>query len=147
VKGASEAARLVVVCWLKPLDLVLKVASRDHGTEDFTGIPHDGVRCALLHELGELFEDYEVTGLRGRVVEEGPERGRSIERPDRAGLVCRASGLVSAIRSDAVDRNPLAGSSRVSSDAGCGQLVLAEAPLTAAASSLVATSSLERLAR
>jgi hypothetical protein len=80
VKGASEAARLVVVCWLKPLDLVLKVASRDHGTEDFTGIPHDGVRCALLHELGELFEDYEVTGLRGRVVEEGPERGRSIER-------------------------------------------------------------------
>ena len=93
MKGASEAARLVVVCWVKPLDLVLEVASRDHGTEDHTGIPHDGVRCELLHELGELFEDDEVTGLQGRIVEEGPERGgrqeRSIERPDREGLLRR----------------------------------------------------------
>ena len=32
--------------WSGPmtLDLVLEVAGRDHGTEDHTGVPHDGIR-------------------------------------------------------------------------------------------------------
>ena len=49
--------------WSGPmiLDLVLEVAGRDHGTEDHTGVPHDGIRRALLG-------DDEVVGLRGPVV-------------------------------------------------------------------------------
>ena len=46
--------------WSGPmtLDLVLEEAGRDHGklTEDHTGVPHDGIRRALLG-------DDEVVGL------------------------------------------------------------------------------------
>jgi len=74
----SSFALLLVYCCSKelytPAGVVLRASrvtrSRGQGAQDREGVPQDDVRCALVQQLGELFEIQELQ----QVVQEGSDR-------------------------------------------------------------------------